>query len=60
LQRLDAGERARRIGRSAMALTAAGAQYVIDDVSALMPVVHEVAAKVHPCARRTALRHRRR
>jgi phosphonoacetaldehyde hydrolase len=43
---LPAAERAARRAGAAAALLAAGADYVIDDVSQLMPVVHAIAARV--------------
>lgn len=45
---LDPTDRQERVDRSAAALKAAGADYVIDDVSGLMPVVHEIALQVEP------------
>lgn len=46
LRALDPEERRARVARSAAELKAAGADYVIDDVSGLMAVVHEIAQRV--------------
>jgi len=43
---LAAAERRERLAAAEAPLRAAGADFVIEDVSALMPVVHEIAAKV--------------
>lgn len=43
---LDPAERDARVARAAERLRAAGADYVIDDVSQLLPVVHEIAARI--------------
>lgn len=46
LRALPAEERAARIAKAEAALKAAGADYVIEDVSQLMPVVHEIARRI--------------
>ncbi|HWA63858.1 MAG TPA: phosphonoacetaldehyde hydrolase [Caulobacteraceae bacterium] len=43
---LDPDDRLRRVERSAALLRAAGADFVIDDVSHLLPVVHEIAGRI--------------
>ncbi len=43
---LPAVERRERLAAAEALLRAAGADFVIEDVSALMPVVHEIAAKI--------------
>jgi phosphonoacetaldehyde hydrolase len=43
---LAAGDRAERLARAERELTAAGADYVVADVSQLMPVVHEIASRI--------------
>ena len=43
---LPAVERRERLAAAEAVLRAAGADFVIEDVSALMPVVHEIAAKI--------------
>ena len=43
---LSDGERARLLAGAEAALRAAGADFVIADVSQLMPVVHEIAARI--------------
>jgi phosphonoacetaldehyde hydrolase len=39
-------ERRKRLAAAEAPLRAAGADFVIEDVSAMMPVVHEIAAKI--------------
>ena len=39
-------ERRERLAAAEASLRAAGADFVIEDVSSLMPVVHEIAAKI--------------
>jgi phosphonoacetaldehyde hydrolase len=46
LAALGAEDRAKRLQVSGSALEAAGADFVIEDVSRLMPVVHEIARRV--------------
>lgn len=46
LAALTAGDRAARLRVSRSALDAAGADFVIEDVSQLMPVVHEIARRI--------------
>lgn len=46
--RLSEEDRRRLVPRAAERLKAAGADYVIDDVSDLLPVVHEIAARIAP------------
>jgi phosphonoacetaldehyde hydrolase len=43
---LDLEERRERLAAAEAPLRAAGADFVIEDVSALMPVVHEIAVKI--------------
>jgi len=43
---LDAADRARRLAKAEAGLKAAGADYVIEDVSHLLSVVHEIAARI--------------
>lgn len=43
---LDAATRAAHLARAEAELRAAGADYVIEDVSHLLPVVHRIAAKI--------------
>jgi phosphonoacetaldehyde hydrolase len=43
---LGADERRERLAPAEAALRAAGADFVIEDVSALLPVVHEIAARI--------------
>jgi phosphonoacetaldehyde hydrolase len=43
---LDAETRAARVAAASAALRAEGADYVIDDVSHLLPVIHEIAAAI--------------
>jgi phosphonoacetaldehyde hydrolase len=46
LAALKPADRAERLARSAEALEAAGADFVIEDVSQLMPVVAEIAVRI--------------
>ena len=46
LAALDPAARADRIARARAALLAAGADYVIDDVSQVLPVIHAIAARI--------------
>jgi phosphonoacetaldehyde hydrolase len=46
LDALSPGARRERIARAETDLRAAGADYVIDDVSQLLPVVHEIAGRI--------------
>jgi phosphonoacetaldehyde hydrolase len=43
---LSSAERRDRLDRARNELTAAGADYVIDDVSKLLPVIHEIAERI--------------
>lgn len=43
---LASGERRRKVAHAEAELKAAGADFVVDDVSQLMPVVHEIAARL--------------
>jgi phosphonoacetaldehyde hydrolase len=46
LGRLAPDERARRVGAAAASLSAAGADYVVETVADLKPVLDEIAAKI--------------
>lgn len=46
LAALTADDRAERLRSSARALEAAGADFVVEDVSQLMPVVHDIARRI--------------
>jgi phosphonoacetaldehyde hydrolase len=46
LAALDAADRAQRVAAASAELRAAGADFVIDDVSQLIPVIHRIAAAI--------------
>jgi phosphonoacetaldehyde hydrolase len=43
---LAADERRQRLARSEAALRAAGADFIVEDISHLLPVVHEIAGRI--------------
>ncbi|WP_408590730.1 phosphonoacetaldehyde hydrolase [Novosphingobium sp.] len=47
---LPEAERAERVGQAEARLRAAGADYVIEDISQLLPVVHEIAGRIAAAA----------